>query len=117
MADRGGESSQGQRKTRRSLFSPFSAKKDNKKVKTGCDDDDDDIIVDDQRAWATDSGSTGRERKSSKVSCVDIPSIHETVMTRVNETLTSYRNAEGDFDNPIIKQLIPALATTVSVAV
>ena len=39
------------------------------------------------------------------------------VVTRVNETLTAYRKAQGEFDSPVIKQLVPALATAVAVAV
>ena len=38
-------------------------------------------------------------------------------MTRVNETLTAYKKAQGEFDSPVIKQLVPALATAVAVAV
>ncbi|KAL8586313.1 hypothetical protein ACOMHN_058693 [Nucella lapillus] len=48
---------------------------------------------------------------------VDISTIHETVMTRINETLTAYQNKEGEPDSPLLKQLLPALATAVSVAV
>ena len=36
---------------------------------------------------------------------------------RVNETLTAYKNAQGEFDSPVIKQLVSALATAVAVSV
>ena len=48
---------------------------------------------------------------------INTANIHEIVVTRVNETLTAYRNAQGEFDSPVIKQLVPALATAVAVAV
>ena len=35
----------------------------------------------------------------------------------MNETLTAYKNAQGEFDSPVIKQLVPALETAVAVAV
>ena len=48
---------------------------------------------------------------------INTADIHEIVVTRVNETLTAYKNAQGEFDSPVIKQLVPALATAVAVAV
>ena len=48
---------------------------------------------------------------------INTADIHEIVVTRVNETLTAYKKAQGEFDSPVIKQLVPALATAVAVAV
>ena len=51
---------------------------------------------------------------------INTADIHEIVVTRVNETLTAYKNARGwggGGDSPVIKQLVPALATAVAVAV
>lgn len=93
--------SQGEgRKTKRSLFqSPFSSKKEPpKKARTVAELD-------------------GGRQQEGESSLVDVASIHETVMLRVNETLSSYKSKEGDSDSPLIRQLIPALATAISVAV
>ncbi|KAL8592524.1 hypothetical protein ACOMHN_030209 [Nucella lapillus] len=59
----------------------------------------------------------GNREDKRRDSVVDISTIHETVMTRINETLTAYRNKGGEPDSPLLKQLLPALATAVSVAV
>ena len=48
---------------------------------------------------------------------INTADIHEIVVTRVNETLTAYKKAQREFDSPVIKQLVPALATAVAVAV
>ena len=48
---------------------------------------------------------------------INTADIHEIVVTRVNETLTAYKNAQGEADSPVIKQLVPALATAAAVAV
>ncbi|KAL8604226.1 hypothetical protein ACOMHN_014794 [Nucella lapillus] len=48
---------------------------------------------------------------------VDVSAIHETVLTRVNDTLLAFKFG-GEIDaNPVLSQLIPVLATAVAVAV
>ncbi|KAL8614313.1 hypothetical protein ACOMHN_007651 [Nucella lapillus] len=50
----------------------------------------------------------------------DIGSIHEIVLTRMNETLVAYDtnpSSSGGYGSSVIKQLMPALATAVVVAV
>ena len=41
--------------------------------------------------------------------------IHK-IAKRVNEMLTAYKNAQREFNSPVIKQLVPSLATAVAVA-
>ena len=38
------------------------------------------------------------------------------IAKRVNEILTAYKNAQREFNSPVIKQLVPSLATAVAVA-
>ena len=90
-------------------FSPASATKDPKKGRT---------------AVGGGGGGGGEDRsqdegmqESDICDSINTADIHEIVVTRVNETLTAYKNAQGEFDSPVIKQLVPALATAVAVAV
>ena len=56
-------------------------------------------------------------KESDICDSINTADIHEIVVTRVNETLTAYKNAQAEFDSPVIKQLVPELATAVTVAV
>ena len=56
-------------------------------------------------------------QESNICDSINTADVREIVVTRVNETLTAYKNAQGEFDSPVIKQLVPALATSVAVAV
>ena len=86
-------------------FSPASATKDPKKGRTAV-------------GGAGEDGSQDEGMQESDIcDSINMADIHEIVVTRVNETLTAYRNAQGEFDSPVIKQLVPALATAVAVAV
>ena len=74
--------------------------------------------------WEGGGGGAGEDgsqdegmQESDICDSINTADIHEIVVTRVNETLTAYRNAQGEFDSPVIKQLVPALATAVAVAV
>ena len=86
-------------------FSPASATKDSKKGRTAV-------------GGAGEDGSQDEGMQEPDI-CdnINTADIHEIVVTRVNETLTAYKNAQGEFDSPVIKQLVPALATAVAVAV
>ena len=73
------------------------------------------------RLCLTRAGEDGSQdegmQESDICDSINTADIHEMVVTRVNETLTAYRKAQGEFDSPVIKQLVPALATAVAVAV
>ena len=86
-------------------FSPASATKDPKRGRT---------IV-----WETseDGSQDDRMQESDICGSMNTADIHEIVVTRVNETLPAYKNAQGEYDSPVIKQLAAALATAVAVAV
>lgn len=84
---------------RQLVFSPASTTKEPKKVRTAVEEADEEMCNVDL---------------CEEISTADI---HEVVIQRVNETLTAYKNAQGEFDSPVIKQLVPALATAVAVAV
>ena len=86
-------------------FSPASATKDPQKGR---------IAV----GGTGEDGSQDEGMQESDIcDSINTADIHEIVVTRVNETLTAYKNAQGEFDSPVIKQLVPALATAVAVAV
>ena len=86
-------------------FSPASATKDPKKGRTAV-------------GGTGEDGSQDEGMQESDIcDSINTADIHEIVVTRVNETLTAYKNAQGEFDSPVIKQLVPALATAVAVAV
>ena len=85
-------------------FSPASATKDQKKGRTAF-------------GGAGEDGSQDEGMQESDIcDSINTADIHEIVVTRVNETLTAYKNAR-EFDSPVLKQLVPALATAVAVAV
>ena len=86
-------------------FSPASAKKNPKKGRTAV-------------GGAGEDGSQDEGMQKPDIcDSINTADIHEIVVTRVNETLTAYKNAQGESDSPVIKQLVPALATAVAVAV
>ena len=69
-------------------------------------------------------GGTGEDgsqdegiQESDICDSINTADIHEIVVTRMIETLTACKNAQGELDSPVIKQLVPALATAVAVAV
>ncbi|KAL8621365.1 hypothetical protein ACOMHN_053386 [Nucella lapillus] len=65
-------------------------------------------------------GSKAARVPSSRASgrgLVDVSAIHETVLTRVNDTLLAFKSGGESDANPVLSQLIPALATAVAVAV
>ena len=100
-------------KTRRSLFiSPPSAAKASKKAKTISesynDSESDDVIVVKM--------ANRQQDTSGKGSLLDISSIHEAILTRVNEALSIFKPVEGADVDPIMKA-VPVIATAVSVAV
>ncbi|KAK7501735.1 hypothetical protein BaRGS_00007166 [Batillaria attramentaria] len=105
------------RGAKRGLFqSPFSsAKKDQSKAKKARDLMDAAEVAGDD---ATGGLREGEKNERGKLQ-FDVAAIHETVLSRVNDTLSGFKGKDksGDFDNPLIRQLIPALATAVSVAV
>ena len=86
-------------------FVPASATKDQKKGRTAV-------------VGAGEDGSQDEGMQQTDIcDSINTADIHEIVVTRVNETLTAYKKAQGEFDSPVIKQLVPALATAVAVAV
>ena len=86
-------------------FSPASATKDRKKGRTAV------------RGAGEDGSQDEGMQESDICDSINTADIHEIVVARVNETLTAYKNAQGEFDSPVIKQLMPALATAVAVGV
>ena len=86
-------------------FSPVSETKDPKRGRTVVGKTNEDGSQDD------------RMQESDICGSMNTADIHEIVVTRVNETLPAYKNAQGEFDSPVIKRLVPALATAVAVAV
>ena len=77
----------------------------------------------DQKKGRTAFGGAGEDgsqdegmREPDICDSINTADIREIVVTRVNETLTAYKNAR-EFDSPVLKQLVPALATAVAVAV
>ena len=86
-------------------FSPASATKDPQKGRT--------VVGGTGEDGSQDEGM----QESDICDSINTADIHEIVVTRVIETLTAYKNAQGELDSPVIKQLVPALATAVAVAV
>ena len=71
-------------------FSPAAATKDPKKDRTAC-------------GWAGEDGSQDEGMEESDIChSINTADIHEIVVTRVNETLTAYKNAQREFDSPVI---------------
>ena len=85
-------------------FFPASATKDPKKGRTAV-------------GGAEDGSQDEGMQEPDICDSINTADIHKIVGTRVNGTLTAYKNAQGEFDSPVIKQLLPALATAVAVAV
>jgi len=101
----------GESRIRRSLFSPLlSAKKNPKRQKLDEIDETEKLIVE-----ARGMSNEKSQREGGEWPAIDVASIHETVLLRVNETLKGCE-VGGDSES-LVSRLIPALVTAVSVAV
>ena len=103
-------------KANRSLFrSPFSSSQSQKGSKKKSAEE---TAIEAEKTASSTQGMHGNDPVKEKSDPIaDTASIHEIVIQRMNETLQDFRNTNGDFDNPMLKQVIPAIATAVSVAV
>ena len=105
------------------LTSPLSAEeKDSKKAKTGGSHGDDageeDAVFERNGSDSENVARKERKGKGRGESTLDVSVIHEIVLARVEETLGGFGKDSGKSkpDSPLLRQLIPALATAVSVA-
>ncbi|KAL8594484.1 hypothetical protein ACOMHN_024929 [Nucella lapillus] len=89
------------RNPKRGLFnSPLSGKKDPKKAKRDEEEEMEELIVEARGMGPRDKRGNREDRRRDSV--VDISTIHETGMTRINETLTAYQNKEEEPDSPLL---------------